>query len=151
MQVIQQVMSTEVWTIDSAATLLEAEQFLLATGASELYALDRSERVVGVLPDYELLKTRIMEPLGHVLVRERMFPVSYSLRPTSTLMEAAALLRLNIHRRLPVMDQGKLCGMVSRTDVLAILAQEQAEAVTPPAPQFLRQAAPIASPAGIER
>ena len=42
MQVIQQVMSTEVWTIDSAATLLEAEQFLLATGASELYALDRS-------------------------------------------------------------------------------------------------------------
>ena len=150
MRTVRQIMSADFWTIPGDASLLEAETGFITTGAAEFYVVDSARQLLGVLPDYEVLKARMLDGPQELLVRERMFPVTRVLTPTSNLMEAATLLRMHIHRRVPVIDGGRVCGVVTRTGILAALSTDDVnEAI--PAPLFLRlqqrtnQAAPAAN------
>lgn len=58
-------------------------------------------------------------------VEDLMTPDPLTIAPDATVKEAARAISERHHDRLPVVEHGKLVGVVTRVDVLAALAQEE--------------------------
>jgi CBS domain-containing protein len=57
-------------------------------------------------------------------VRDLMTPDPVTVAPSASVREAARVITERHHDRLPVVEHGRLVGLVSRVDVLAALIQE---------------------------
>lgn len=118
METAKDVMCTDLVTIRPNATLAEAAQTLLDNKISGLPVTDKSNFLVGVISEFALLAV-IYNPLSRKqLVQEHMTKHVISVAPEATLKELADTFILKRMRRLPVTENGRLVGMVSRRDLL---------------------------------
>ena len=60
--------------------------------------------------------------MGHTNVQEAMTSNPTAITPETTVQEAARLIHESGHNRLPVVEDGRLVGVVTRVDVLGALA-----------------------------
>jgi CBS domain-containing protein len=134
---VREVLSTDVVTIRPDAPLALAEQLLVERRTSELFVIDPCGRLLGLLPDYELLKLRLLGATGSHSVAEVMTAQFEAVAPEAPLAEVALRLRMHVHARVPVVDRGRLVGQVSRRDLLIALWLRQ-----PPEPAHDRDAHP---------
>ncbi|MEZ5942267.1 MAG: CBS domain-containing protein [Planctomycetaceae bacterium] len=138
---VEQVMIRDVLRVRSDIALANAARILLKFKVPELFVVDEQDHLIGVLPDYVLLRTQLSEPFEELTVASRATTVSYVLRPEDTLVQAAQLLRLNVHRSLPVVSEKRVLGVVTRRVVLRhLMAPELRIPQTRwqvPRPQFL--------------
>jgi chloride channel protein, CIC family len=72
-------------------------------------------KLVGILSEYDLENYRGM--LASVLVRSAMIPNPVTASPSATLEHAVALLRRYQIGALPVVDRGKLVGIITAGDL----------------------------------
>ncbi len=138
---VADLMSREVGRISRTSTIRDALQLLVARGFEELYVTDADMRLVGVVPDYELLKYRLADtrddglPIENLMTR-RLLVVA----PITPLSVALRYLRQSCHRRLAVVEQMQVVGQISRGDVLRQLVTEgPAPRWNPTPPRFLRR------------
>lgn len=121
---VRDVMTREVPTIPSNATLADAERKLLAGGVGELFVLNEDGFVIGVLPDYVFLRFHLSgaEMPGRIesLMTRRFFVIG----PESRLCVAARYLRDHLHPRLAVVEDLRLIGLLTRTNVLRRLCPD---------------------------
>jgi CBS domain-containing protein len=130
--------------IAATTSIREGEQRLISGLASELYVIDEDERLLGVVPDYEILKYRLLGGAGDDPISELATPVRVWLAPTASLQSGSLLLREHVHTSIPIVEQGRLIGQLCRINLLRILAEQPqaagesspAAAVIPP-PRFL--------------
>jgi CBS domain-containing protein len=101
----------------------DAEQLLIARLASELYVIDEQEMLLGVVPDGEILKYRLIGGDGGARIAALMSPVTIALEPDASLAEGARLLREHVHASLPVLENGRLIGQLCRLNLLRLLAE----------------------------
>jgi len=101
----------------------DAEQLLIARHASELYVIDDQELLLGVVPDDEILKYRLIGGDGGARISALMSPVTIALAPDASLAEGARLLREHVHASLPVLENGRLIGQLCRLNLLRLLAE----------------------------
>src|SRR5579875_3420852 len=151
---VRDVMTREVVTIAPSATLGEAAAPMARHRISGLPVID-GERLVGIIAEGDLVRylKRVApyylylfvetgafippEPdLATRLAEVRQRPVAEAMtrrvvtvRPDQDLDEVAALLAGRHIKRAPVMDGDRLVGIVSRLDLVRVLA---AEATAPP-------------------
>ena len=104
--------------IPATATLEEAEQRIVTLGTAELYVLSADGQLVGILPDYEVLKLRLAGELNRRRVSEVMSAAEPRAFSTTPIAELALSMRLSCHRRIPVTANGRLIGEVTRRNVL---------------------------------
>lgn len=119
---VREMMTGNVRTIPCNATLTEAERILVAERLPELFVTDEEGFVVGVIPDYALVKLHLTDaepPHGLETVMSRRFLV---ISPDSPLSVAARYLREHLHHRLAVVENRQLIGVLTRTRVLEYLA-----------------------------
>lgn len=117
-------------TVSPTTTIADAERFLIAALASDVYVIDDHERLLGVVPDYEFLKHRLNDGAADETVRSLMCPVAVSLGLNASLDAAARLLRENIRASVPVLEGGRLIGQLCRGNLLRILAEQSAQQPT---------------------
>jgi CBS domain-containing protein len=137
------VMTTGAATIRPEASLSDAAQLMVQNHISGLPVVDAQDRVIGLITEGDFLlngasgKPRLVEmlvsagPDGDVLKVRKVAdlmtrdPVTISVDvPIEAIIEL--MLRHNI-RRLPVTEQGKVVGIVSRGNLLsALLRRSQA-------------------------
>jgi len=89
---------------------------------TELYVTDKSGRLLGVLPDYELLKTELSGEARGTCVEQLMSRNVPVFKADADAAEAARLFRDNRFSRFPVVKAGRLVGIVTRADVMRIMA-----------------------------
>jgi len=116
------IMSSATVTIDAADTLARAACIMSEQNISCLVAL-RQEKTIGILTEKDILKhtAETENSLQDTCVVDVMsFPV-ISVDPTDSTISANRLMdRMRVHH-LVVLDEEKLCGIVTRTDVLKAL------------------------------
>ncbi len=153
---VKDLMATEVVSVSPRATIAEAIQLLLARKVSGLPVVDEAGDLVGVLSEGDLLRriefetqdlpsgwlSRLFRPGGtaeaYRLTHGRKVGDIMSRRPvtidaSAPLGEAVALMERHRIKRLPVLDSGKLVGIVSRADFVKALARFVAAAYEEPA------------------
>lgn len=148
----QDVMTPWVATIGAGATVQEAAKLMIERGISALPVVDARDRVIGIVSEGDLARRRELgtdAPRSWWLslfaegaasdyvkthgrsVRDVMNRPVVSVRRATPLKEIARLLEKHRIKRVPVLEAGRLVGIVSRADLVRHLATLQ----PPPAPR----------------
>jgi CBS domain-containing protein len=149
---VEQIMTRKVITVTSATPLHEAARLMVEHAISGLPVVDGSGRLVGVLSEGDLImRQRRRERLpwwrlffedGERLARdyqkavgttvgEVMTSAVISVSPDLPVESAATILDQHRVRRLPVVLEGRLVGVVSRGDLIKALAATLVPSGTP--------------------
>ena len=142
----QDVMTTWVATIGASASVQEAARLMLERRVSALPVLDGKDRVVGIVSEGDLVRRTelgtgaarswwlwlLALPAENaaadylkthgVAVGDVMTSQVVSVRRTTPLREVARLLEKHRIKRVPVLEAGRLVGIVSRADLVRRLA-----------------------------
>lgn len=110
----------DVVTIEPAATLAQAAHLLAEKRIGALLVLGADHRLIGILSERDIVQAiaargreALNEPVSQSMTRE--VETCTENEPTSNLMQRMTAGRF---RHLPVVDQGRLIGMVSIGDVV---------------------------------
>jgi CBS domain-containing protein len=112
------VMTKDLITIPVDMTVEEAIQALLMHGISGAPVVDESGKLVGIVSEFQLLEVVYDAKAKRKPVSDYMTTEVISVSLDSPLTEVANRLIAHRIRRLPVLDNGKLVGLISRPDLL---------------------------------
>lgn len=99
-----------------------AVEILSRYDASEIYVTDPAGRLLGVVPDFELLKAELSGEASDATVESLMCRNIPVFSPESDAAEVARLFRDGRYAQFPVVSQGKLVGVITRSDVVRLMA-----------------------------
>lgn len=120
--IAQDIMTTPVKTIASQRTMEEAGRIMLRYGHTGMPVVEGA-KVVGMISRRDVDKA-ILHELGHAPVKGFMTTEVVSIAPDTPVSEIQKMVVEYDIGRLPVVDRGRLVGIVSRTDILRILHGE---------------------------
>lgn len=120
---VAQCMSKKLITFKPEDDLQEVTKWLIAKRISGAPVVDENERLVGIISEGDCLKEVVSgkynnAPGSYSTVAERMTTKVYTLRPDTTVLEAAQQFLKLRFRRFPVVENGVLLGQVSQSDIL---------------------------------
>ena len=108
---------------------------LLEENATEVYVTDADGRLLGIVPDYELLKARLSASWQEMTAERVMSHRVVCFTPDTPVAEATKAFREGQHSRAAVVQAGKLIGQITRTRLLRSLCCEIRTVA--PRPKFL--------------
>ncbi len=112
------VMNREVSTAPHTATLAEAARVMRAAGVGSV-VVTRAKAIVGIFTERDLVRAAAAGvDASRSLVRAWMTTDPLTMPSSTLLTDALAVLRDRKHRRLPVVDDGLLVGVVSLSDFI---------------------------------
>ncbi len=120
------LMSSPVRTILPETTIDQAQRILFRYGHSGLSVVDSQGKLTGVISRRDL-DLALHHGFSHAPVKGYMTRNIKTITPDTTLPEIESLMVTYDVGRLPVLDQGELMGIVTRTDVLRQLHQDREE------------------------
>ena len=119
----RELMSSPVRTIRPETTISEAQRILLRYGHSGLSVVDENDQLVGVVSRRDI-DLALHHGFGHAPVKGYMTKNVKTITPQTSLPEIESLMVTYDIGRLPVLEDGQLVGIVTRTDVLRQLHQK---------------------------
>ena len=158
---VEDVMTTEVWTVRSEASLKEAAEILTQRRISGLPVVDGENHVVGVLSEGDILfketgrpgkesffdrwlalpSASLNEKLAARTVGEAMTAPAVTIGSTRSLAEAANSMIDEGVNRLPVVDEERrLIGIVTRADLVRAIVRSDEEIAAEIREDVLRRA-----------
>ena len=123
------IKGTKVETITGAETILEAIRRMGEKHIGCLAVVTQAGKLSGILSERDVLWKVIAagkSPKTH-LVKDAMTPLKlmHTVTPAQTVAECMGLITSRRHRHLPVLEDGKLAGLVSIGDVVKFMLDAQ--------------------------
>jgi CBS domain-containing protein len=141
------IMSTELVTLTPGTPVADAAKLLLEKSVNGLPVVDEQGRLVGILCQSDLVAQQMnfpvpsvfnlldglipisspkaiekeMKKIAAVKVSEAMSPNPVTVQPETTLAEIATLMVSKNFHTLPVVERGKLVGVIGKEDILRTL------------------------------
>ncbi|NMG21804.1 CBS domain-containing protein [Brasilonema bromeliae] len=124
--IARDLMSSPVRTIRPETTIAEAQRTLLRYGHSGLCVADAQGQLLGIISRRDL-DLALHHGFSHAPVKGYMTVNMRTITPETTLPEIESVMVTYDIGRLPVLENGQLVGIVTRTDVLRELHQGREE------------------------
>lgn len=115
---VKDVMNDSVVTIGPDANVHKAIERLLDSNVSSLLVVDQNQRMIGYIDEASLLAATVDGQVRNDPVSLHMDRNFAHVRPSDPLENAIDISILHRVRQLPVLDNGRLVGLISRRDVL---------------------------------
>lgn len=125
MLTVRHIMTPEVVTIRPTCTVREAIETILAKRISGLPVVDDAGRLIGILTEFALLAIAYDQRVTDDSVAQHMTTDVLTVDVDDAVNKAADLFIVHRVRRVPVLERGRLVGLVSRCDVLKALYHQQ--------------------------
>ena len=114
--------------IRADASVMEAMQVILDNKISGLCVVDEAENLVGILSELDCIRAVLADIYNdgdpeHTLVGEAMSTDLITCKPTDNIVEAARSMVETRQRRRPVIEEGRLVGQVSSSNILWALME----------------------------
>jgi CBS domain-containing protein len=116
-------MSPNTVTVRPDASVEEAIELLLDKEISGLPVVDDDDRLVGVITEFALLAVAYDRRVKNHTVSQHMTRELVTVDVDDPISRVADLCIVHRVRRLPVMRDGRLAGVIARRDVLRALAE----------------------------
>ncbi len=124
------IMTENIATIRPESSIHEAIELMLSQHISGLPVIDRSERLVGVITEFALLAIAYDQEIQSQTVAEHMTTDVFTVDADEPISRVADLCIVHRVRRVPVMRDSRLVGLITRRDVLKALYEVQAPTCT---------------------
>lgn len=122
---VQDYMITEVITVTPDTEITRVISMLIEHDISGLLVVDASGQTVGIVTERDCIGTAVnsnyFDQLGGPVSDYMTSPVE-SVNPQDNLVDLAVRMTHSTFRRFPVLQNGRLVGIISRRDVLKSLA-----------------------------
>jgi CBS domain-containing protein len=119
---VSEIMTNAAVVDQPGDTLAEAARKMWKQQTGSLLVLD-DEELVGIITERDILKAvAVGTPLDHTTISEVMTKDVVTVGPGTSLREAAKVMADKWIRHLPVLDGGRLVGIVSQRDLSGVLA-----------------------------
>ena len=128
------IMHTDLVTVPPDTTLVEARELIESKGIDHLLVINRKGRLVGIVSGRDLSQNwaspatalsahELNYLLDKVQVQMIMVKTVVTVAPDTTIERAAYIMQTHNISSLPVMADDELVGIVTSTDVMAVLLQ----------------------------
>jgi CBS domain-containing protein len=119
-------MSTDLVTLDSEMDIVRAAHKLIRNDISGAPVVDKSGRLIGLLTERDFMRIAMQAeyyamPGG--LVKEFMTENPQSVSPDESILKVAQLFINGRFHRYPVVENGRLVGLISRRDVMRAMGK----------------------------
>lgn len=120
MMIARDIMTRTVYTIRPAATAQEVAQLLADHRISGVPVVDERDNIIGIVTEADIISKVTREGLT---VADLMSREVIAVDEEMSASEIAALLTERRIKRVPVVCEGKLTGIVSRGDIVRAVAE----------------------------
>ena len=121
-------MTRKVLSLDPDLEISAATQMLIAHNISGAPVLDRHGRLVGILTERDCLQVAMQAGYHNIpygLVRDYMTAKPESVAPEQSILTLAEKFIRGRYHRYPVVDNGRLVGIISRRDIMRAMGKHQ--------------------------
>lgn len=116
---VEEIMTTDVIRVEAEESVSVAARVLEHYNIGALPVCTADGKLCGMLTDRDLtVRCMAANKPGDTKVAEIMTAQLVTVSPKTKIKEAAAVMGEKQVRRLPVVEQGKLCGIVSLGDII---------------------------------
>ena len=117
-ELVRDIMTKDLLTISEKDTALKAAQLMSEKGVSSLIVLS-DDQPIGIITERDFIKKVCLKELklSTVKVGDMMSKIRTSASPDTSIDVAVQRMVNNRIRRLPVIDNGKLVGIITVTDL----------------------------------
>ena len=118
MRYVRDIMKSEVVSMTSTKTVIEAAREMSSKNISCIVITDR-KKPIGIVTERDLVKKIIAKNKGGDLaLRDIMTQNPLTLKPDTSIVDAARMMKRNRIRRFPIIEKGVLVGIITETDIL---------------------------------
>jgi len=140
---VKGAMTEKVLTVSPKTTVAKAAKLMSARGVGSIVIV-KGKKPVGILTERDLLMKVVATDMrsSKVLVGKVMSSPVLTIGPEVDVTDAARTMIRNKIRRLPVMDRGRLVGIVTASDITAVspeLMEVLPERPQTPAPEVIEE------------
>ncbi|GAB4536268.1 MAG: CBS domain-containing protein [Anaerolineae bacterium] len=117
----------DVWSVEPDASVYDALKLMAEKDVGALMVLE-GEKLVGIISERDYARKVILKEKSSmdIPVREIMTSQVISVRPEQTIGECMTLMTNERIRHLPVLEDGRLVGIISIGDVVKAIISHQA-------------------------
>ena len=121
---VRDYMATDVLSIGPDTEIMRAIHLLVERDISGIPVVDEQMQVIGILTERDCIRTALQagyfDEAGGLVADYMSAPV-HTVGPDDSLMDLAELFAASPFRRCPVVEEGRLIGLICRRDVLSAL------------------------------
>jgi CBS domain-containing protein len=120
----------EIWSVSPQTTVYRALEMMADKGVGALVVI-HNDKVAGIFSERDYARKVILKGKSskETAVSELMTRTVFYVTPKNTLQESMALMTAKQIRHLPVLDNGRLVGIVTLGDVIKKVIEEQERAI----------------------
>jgi len=124
------IMTNDVITIDPKSSIQEAIELLLKQRVSGLPITDADGRLIGIVTEFSLLAIAYDNRVREDSIAQHMTTEVLTVDASDPINKVVDLCLMHRVRRVPVLENGRLVGLISRRDVLKAMYEAQAPICT---------------------
>ena len=128
---VRDIMTEHIATVSPSDNLDHAVSLLLRHGISGVPVTDEHGRLCGILSEYDLLLHLTRPATSQELVSRYMTEIVETVGPEDSVEDVVRLFGRLKYRRLPVVEDGTLLGVVGRRDVMRLIVSAAGIAGSP--------------------
>lgn len=132
---VSEIMSTKLITVKTDQSLYEAEKLFNRHSIRHIPVVDKNERLVGIISHTDLLRISFSDldesdesivPVIYEMysIPQLMTRVPVFVEDNTSIKETAEILAQQSFHSIPVLDKGKLVGIVTTTDMINYLLDQ---------------------------
>ena len=120
----------QVWSLNPQATILDALHLMAERGVGAVLVMD-GDQLVGIFSERDYARRGVLMGRGvDVTMDEVMTSPVLAINPDRTMEDVQAIMTDRHFRHLPVMENGKVVGLISIGDVVISIIDEQANQIS---------------------
>lgn len=118
--IAKNIMTKNVETVTPETSLADAVNILLMREISGMPIVDGDGRLKGVVSEKDVFRLAFSGKVHESKVADVMTTKVITFPPDADIREIAKVLGENVFRTVPILEEGKVIGIVSRADILKV-------------------------------